>query len=297
MNGLPLRPLSVGEVLDQSFQVYRAHFGRLLLIGVLCYLPVMILLGTVTGQTVQPVSDPSAIFTPAYFVSLIITYMIMGAYWAALAVVCDGVVQGTDVTVGHALRKGLVLVPRLILLGILASLLMVPAMIPAVVLGVIAAVAAPAGHSLVLGIVYFVAIGVGVIIGLVWWLPMQFMSLPAVIGEDAGAAQALSRSNALAKTGRARITAVGFLAWFIMMLPFLGAGVFLGLGGLTGTAQAGVGGVQYYIHQIVIGGLSALTAPFLVSVMVITYYERRVRREGYDVEMASAALSAEASQA
>jgi hypothetical protein len=48
---------------------------------------------------------------------------------------------------------------------------------------------------------------------------------------------------------------------------------------------------QLYIQHVSTTLVNALTTPYVVGVLVLLYYDRRVRREGYYVELAAAALS------
>ncbi len=305
MNGLSLRPLSAGEVLDQAFHLYRAHFRRLVLVSVSCYAPAMIVSSLLLRGAPQPTSGQDLALGIWYLFGSLVALVFVGVCWSALAKVCDGVVQGSEVTVGGAVRTGARLVPRLILLGILSFILMIAAMIPAMLVMIVFDVIGTlvglgrGPETAVLGILSIIGFIAGGIVGLAWWLPMQLMSVPAIVGEGVGAARALIRANGLAKGARVRTTGIGLLAWFIMLLPILGMGFILGVSSpfAFGSVTSGASVAQIYVRQILIWVANILTVPFIMSVMVILYYERRVRVEGYDVEMASAALGVEVSEA
>jgi hypothetical protein len=103
---------------------------------------------------------------------------------------------------------------------------------------------------------------------------------------------AVKRAHTLGKGGRVRIVATAFVSWLLMMLPTIGLPFVLGMGfdiwttDTVGTIPA----TQLYVYQAVSFLVGGLTTPFMVAVMVFTYYDRRVRREGYDVELVSESI-------
>jgi hypothetical protein len=210
---------------------------------------------------------------------------------------CDGAVGGRDVGLGEALGAGLRLVPRTAVLGVASYILLFGSWIPAMLLaGIVGFVAGMAdGGGAVSGVVTVVAMAAAMVVATIWWGAMAMMSLPAMVAERLGPVASLNRANSLAKGARLRSVGLGFLAWLIVVLPTLGIYFLMGIGSglFDPQAQARMSAGQLYLQQVVGVGVGAVTTPYLIGVMVLLYYDRRVRREGYDVEVASAALTAE----
>lgn len=294
MNGFSLRPLSIGEVLDRAFQIYRGRFPRLILVAAVCSAPTAIVI-EVLREGVPPGTTQFSASATSGLVAIAFVWILGTAItWTALAKVCNGTVVGEDVRIGRAVVTGLRLLPRIVLLGILAWLLCMVAVIPAFIGAAIPGlVFSKAGGSLsVVGdIIMAVGFVAGMVLSIVWLTPIFLMSLPAVVGENVGAIGALNRANELGKGARMRTTALALVAGLIMLLPVMAFYALVGMGAAFTGHGIGPGTPQMYVLQVVGWGIGALTAPFYVAVMVMTYYERRVRREGYDVEMASEALT------
>jgi hypothetical protein len=292
MTGIPLRPMSGGELLDRAFQLYRSRFPTLLLIGIVFYAPTALLLmegGEAGGEV-------TAAWTGQMVGLLLLAVVVATACTAALARVVDGAVGGRDIATGAGLASGLKLVPRLILLLILAYLLGIGAMIPgglvlAFLGGASSVVPAGAGR-VVLGVVGGLFALAVFAAGVIWWSGIGMLSLPAMVAENLGPLNALKRAGTLAKGHRVRITGLGLLAWLIVVLPTMGLSFMLGFGSallhpeFAQTMSAG----RLYVQQIIGVATGALTMPYLITVLVLLYYDGRVRREGYDVEMAVASL-------
>lgn len=297
MSQLELRPLSSGELLDQAFRLYRGNFARLVLVGIVCYAPMALLYalaGTSAGLGAQ---SPSTMRTSV--VLAVISVVFAAASWGALTTVAVGVVEDAPVGLGKALLEGIILLPRLLLLGILCYLLLFGGMIPAMVVGGVTAGsgifnASGAAH-VVVAIVVGIVLATIVVAGIVWWMSLTVLSLPAMVGERLGALASLKRANELAKGARVKSTALGFLGWLIALLPTLGFYIVLGLGSVITHpgAVTSVSASRVFLQQIVGITVGAVTFPYFIALTVLMYYERRVRREGYDVEVAAAALSTE----
>lgn len=291
-----LRPMGIGEVLDRSFQVLRSHFGVLVgtaLAGMSPLLLLYLAMGVPYG-TAAPGPDAS----PAMVLALVALFALMGlataVVWAALTHQVDRAAAGEAVTVGAGLRKGIGSLLRLVGAGIMVYLALLGVMIPAVLIGFAGAGIAGAllGTGVAAGLVTAVAFGVPGAIAIVVWSALAFLIVPAVVLDGLGPIRALRRANQLAKGGRIRVFATAILAWLVVMLPAVGLPFMLGIGMAVWDPQAAgqMSTLQLYLYQALSFGVSALTTPFLAAAMVYTYYDRRVRREGYDVELASAAM-------
>src|SRR5713226_9497194 len=74
MTGLDLRPLSLGEILDRTFTLYRRHF--LLFVGVAAIPQVLVLGVTLTQVAIMSNSLPSVALNFAVLVFFLIVYLL-----------------------------------------------------------------------------------------------------------------------------------------------------------------------------------------------------------------------------
>lgn len=138
----------------------------------------------------------------------------------------------------------------------------------------------------ILAMLGFFALIVGAFIVLI----MAFAVAPAVVLENRGPAEAFSRSRTLASGAWGRVFGITMVAYIIAALPSLavaGAAFFLGSTSATGEVTA-TGHLANAVAQV----LSALTFPFSVAATVLLYYDRRVRTEALDVQLAAEGLPA-----
>lgn len=292
MSQLKMRPMGVGEILDRSFQILRARFGTLVgtaLVGLSPLLGFYLLAGVPYGAV------PGQDVTVGVGIVAVAVLMVVGmvVVWAGLTHQVDQAAQGRPVTIGQGLKAGLRSSLRLVGAVILAYLALIGVMLPVLLIGgFLGAVGGAAASGPVMMTLLVVAIAVPAVIALVVWWAMTFLILPAMVIERRGPIKALRRANELAKGGRVRVCATALLAWLVVVLPAMGVPFLFGAGALMWDPQAAgdMSAMQLYGYQAMTFAISALTTPFLTAAMVFTYYDRRVRREGYDVEMASASI-------
>lgn len=297
MTAPEIRALGIGEVLDRSFQVLRRHFGTLVttaLVGLAPLLLLYIVMGVPYGATVSG-ADPSTGMAMMMLLLSLLMIVGMAVVWSGLTHQVDRAVNGGVVDVGDGLRTGLRNFLRVLGMGILLYLALLGLLIPVGILaGVAAAFGAGASPGPLGSVLLFLAVAVPGTIALAVWAALAFLILPAMVIEDVGPIRALRRANALAKGGRVRICITAFLTWLVVVLPSVGVPFLMGAGAaLWDPMVAGsMSTIQLYLYQTVAFGVSAVTTPFMVAAMVFTYYDRRVRREGYDVELASSSIAA-----
>ncbi len=292
-------PLGVGEVLDRAFQTLRTHFGTLFLTSLIGTAPYMLLYAALANPVIGT-GSPEAVAAMAFtFVGIMLLVLLATAVvWGALAHQVRRAVAGGPVTVPDGLRNGFRMLIRVLGAGILVYLLLFALLIPVGLIGlVVVTVAAMAFGEGMAGVLLSV-LGIGVPAALlgVGWVALTFLVLPVLAVERTGPVRAIGRANELAKGGRLRVFVTAFVAWLVILLPAMGLPYLLGIGAVVwdpGAADT-VSSTTMLLYQgasFLVGGV---TTPFLVATMVFAYLDRRVRREGYDVETAFAALGAEA---
>jgi hypothetical protein len=267
-----LRPLRTGEMLDRAFRLYRNHFILLISIGALGIVPMSLL--QVLSQSLLGDSRIVNLLQSVFVISLVqgsLAYAISSAYF------------GQPLSIGAAYRVGFQRYGSLwgafFLQGVAIGL-------PIGVLvgcGVIAMAAGDAG-SIVLLLLMLLFVPYAVYLGTRWLL-----TTPSIILEEVGATAGLRRSWNLTASVFWRVFGVslltGLLTFFIAQLP--GLLVTYGLAFFFPEAWIGP-----YI-EIVMTGLSLVLAlPLSMGVIVLLYYDVRVRREGYDLELQARELAA-----
>ncbi len=261
-----LRPLSTGELLDRTFSLYRSHFGLFIGIFALPYMVVMAfqLVGLVFQSSVP--RFPNLLLTFAWSV---------GAGILALAV--SAVSQAATV----------VAVSNLLLdrpASVTESFLAVKNQILGVI-GVSLVVSLGAGFGLVALVVP------GVLLWIMWSL-----AVPVKVLENKSVFDSMSRSMELTKGDWGRIFVIGLL---ILVLKFgissllqwpvlLAAGFSLrgGIHQITPAWQVALL-VSAFVATSLVGGLATIA-------FSVVYYDERVRKEAFDLQLMMTTLDASA---
>jgi MFS family permease len=299
-----LRPLDLGDVLDGMFRQAVAHW-RAFLIGLgIIVVPLALLSGLVAtlafgtapgfaemlqdpevAQSFVLGDVPGSIWTLAgaaifsAIAGLLLTPLIYGI---AVHVAATGYRSGTADpmnSVSAAGRRYWGLLGTTILQGLVPFLIF---LIPLVLL--VAAGVGDAGALIAVGVLAFLASIVFVIIVAV----RLVLAIPALLIERLGPVEALQRSNALVKgkTGMVLLTLIVVyiitaIIGFVLTLPFSAGGG--AVGDVAGTVITTLG-------QMV---SSLVTNALLGVAIVLIYFDRRVRNEGYDLTELAAELGEE----
>ena len=249
-----LRPLTVGEILDTSFSLYRRHFGALATVALVCTgVPLALRLFLEAGGGFFAHLPLTLLYT----LSLVVLNLI--ATGATVFVVSESYL-GRPISAREALRRSTPYIGRILV----CSLLM------AFVVG--------------LGFLFLVVPGVILGVGLA-------LAIPAVVIEPrTSASAALSRSWELTRGARWRIFGLGLTLLVLLYVPVVAVtGLFAvalpAMGEGFGPASLGT------VVAIAIGGLVQMFIyPLFYCVLTVTYYDLRVRKEGFDLELLASAL-------
>ncbi|MEV8045075.1 MULTISPECIES: DUF7544 domain-containing protein [Streptomyces] len=307
---IPLRPLSIGEILDGAISTMRAYWrtvlGISLTVAVLTELCALLLQGVLLKDTTSTLSDPDV--TPAEALrslgSITAGALLVGVVsvvgtivaTALLTTVTSRAVLGKPISVGEAWRESrgqlLKLLGLLMLLALITSGVLVAGALPGLVVGLVAGFDAPAVVLLVLGILAAVVV--------VIWLTVRFsLASPALMLERQGVWKSLSRSAKLVQGSWWRVLGVQFLAGlianmvsWIAVIPF--TVIAFAVNGEKMTALMGTGAQPAGWSFLLITGIGSvigatLTMPVKAGVTVLLYIDQRIRREALDLELARAA--------
>ncbi|MGW5335548.1 DUF7544 domain-containing protein [Streptomyces bauhiniae] len=307
---IPLRPLSIGEILDGAISTMRAYWrtvlGISLTVAVLTELCALLLQGVLLKDTTSTLSDPDVTPTEALrsLGSITAGALLVGVVsvvgtivaTALLTTVTSRAVLGKPIHIGEAWRESrgqlLKLLGLLLLLGLITGGILVVGALPGLVVGFVAGFDAPAVILLVLGILAAVAVMI--------WLTVRFsLASPALMLERQGVWKSLSRSAKLVQGSWWRVLGVQFLAGlianmvsWIAVIPF--TVIAFAVNGEEMTALMGTGAQPAGWSFLLITGIGSvigatLTLPVKAGVTVLLYIDQRIRREALDLELARAA--------
>ena len=241
-----LQPLSVGEILDATFALYRRRFGLLFGIALFAQGPAKAyeLYLTFSGATV--------LTHPLRWLALMIVAWVgwLLAAGATLKAVSETYLE-RDIEVGDALRFALGKLWPLVVAGFAAGLLGGLAALLLIVPGVIVF----CGYSVVSQVV--------------------------VLEQLRRSTDALSRSWELTRGNRNRALGLFVVFYLIVGLPQMGAGV---LAAVVPSAQT--------VILSAAAVLQLLLTPLMVVGFTLYYYDLRIRKEAFDLELLGSQLSA-----
>lgn len=290
MTAPQFRPLGFGEILDGAFTMYRRNFVPFLATALI---PTMVMAGAFAIWGVQMFTTPrdpndlgaaAAMFGSMMMLSFVAA-LISLVLWGALTRESAQAYLGRPVSAGDGMRTAFGKLLPLLGAGIVV---MVMLMVAYFAVGLLAALVVGIGVgigntmvALVLGLV--VAVGAAILfMGLV---AMVFAVVPAIVVEDKGPLQAISRSFDLARGAVWRVAGLIVVSFIIVYLPVIAVmwltGSFSSIANPETLPTTG----QFLTQQLLSAGVGILTTPFLVSVIVLQYFDRRVRTEALDVQM------------
>jgi uncharacterized membrane protein len=249
-----LRPLTVGEILDTSFTLYRRHFAALATVALVCTgLPLVLRLFLEAGGGFM--SNLSLAFL--YGLSLVVLNLI--ATGATVFIVSESYL-GRPITAREALHRATPYIGRILV----CSMLM--------------------GFTIMLGFFLLVVPGVILATGLA-------LAIPSVVLEPRSASAALSRSWELTRGSRWRIFALAFTLLILLYVPVVA------ITGLLAVVLPQASGERFgpasvsTVAAIAIGGVVQMFIyPLFYCVLTVTYYDLRVRKEGFDLELLASTL-------
>ncbi len=305
---VPLRPLGLGEILDGAISYVRRDprtvLGISAVVAVAAGLIQALALIVFGGGYFDLISDPTAPidetqaigsvlgFLGAFGVSAVVQFVLQLVATGMLTVVMSQAVLGRRVTTKDAWAR---IKPRfwpLVGLTILVSLVTGLIAGGGILITVLLAVALSNVDGALAALVA-VALGLGTIVVTVWVSVRLVLSPPALVLERVGVIVAMRRSWTLVKGGWWRTFGISLLAAILAVIVANVLSVPLSF--LAGLLPA-------LTPDLVVLGLalsSALTTiittmvtlPFLAGVTSLLYIDRRIRREGLDLELQRAAAA------
>lgn len=244
-----MQPLSLGEVLDVSFGLYRARFVALLLIAVVCrLLPILL-------AVYFEVAEPTPLQLWLRLLTSLLSLVLVAIAVAASTFVVSDAYLGRDTTAGYALSRAMPLIWNLVGISILTSL------------------------------VVFLGALLLIVPGVIFLAGFLLSPVVAVIEGPPRSRDAMSRSWELSKGYKGKILLTMLVALLLLLVPTIALG---GFGGLLG---GGLGRPLALILIVIPLILQVFVYPFVYVVQTVLYYDLRVRKEGFDLEVLATAMT------
>jgi hypothetical protein len=311
-----LRPLTLGEILDRTAQLYRTHF--VLLAGIASVYAAVLLALSLAQIAVQEILRARHMIP-----SELIVVTVAGAVLMAPIVIVVGglavaannravawVHLGESASIRAAYRS---IVPRLgrylwlmilttfivwIPLGLLYAGYLVFILLYIVPRHILSPNSAPQDPQalIVFGFVTlsFGLVGLGCVVYAILMGLRYSLAVPACVIEDIKATQALRRSVELSRGSRGRIFLLGLLVVAIQIGLSLITQVFFFVAAFRDHGQLPV--ALRILQQLVAFCTNTFVGPIYATGFTLFYYDQRVRKEGFDLEwmMNAAGLHAHA---
>jgi hypothetical protein len=276
------RPRSASELVDAAIQLARANYQPLLVLSAIISLPSLII-NLINGQLLP---SPSATVDAEWRDRLLLTLPLTLAgtcvffvgYGALVLSASEAYMHGRVVEPSAALRRAASRAGSLIAGNLLAYMITIGGLfVAAVGMAVLAPMLTRAGAN-VGGLIGFVAaFSLLLILSLVWLviaLPRYVNVTAVVMLEHAGPLTAVRRSRELSRGSAARILGLLLILLVLFLVVyFTVAGL---IGGLVDNAAI-TGMLSTFVFIPVY--------PVLGTLFTALYYDLRIRREGYDIEL------------
>jgi uncharacterized membrane protein len=309
-----LRPLSLGEILDRTAQLYRSNF--VLFAGIAAvYAGVMLVLGllqiglaellrilhmTQQLQWLTWTAAGAVILLMFIFAGMAVAANNRAVAWVHLGE--SATIRGAYLSILPRLGRYLwlmtitafvVWLPLVLVYGGYLALILLYVR-PSGLLAHSGASANPQVAMVFFGatLAFCLLVLLAFVYGVVMFLRYS-LAVPACVVENLKARQALRRSVALSKGARGRIFVLGLLVFVIEIgLVLMTQIFFVVLAFKHGQLPVGLRVLQ----QIVGFFTNAFIGPIYATGLTLFYYDQRVRKEGYDIEwmMQAAGLTAPA---
>jgi uncharacterized membrane protein len=249
-----LRPLTVGEILDTSFSLYRRHFAALATVALICTgVPLVLRLFLEAAGGIFS----NLTLALLYGISLVVLNLV--ATGATVFIVSESYL-GRPISAREALDRATPYIGRILVCSLLMAL----------VVG--------------LGFLLLLIPGIMLAVGLA-------LAIPAVVLEPrSSASAALSRSWELTRGARWRIFGLGVTLLVLLYIPVFAITGLLAWLVSPGQAVIGSGSVLMIAVLAISGIVQMFIYPLFYCVLTVTYYDLRVRKEGFDLELLASTL-------
>lgn len=256
---MPLRPRSIGELIDAAFRLYRIEWKALIGIVALVVVPATFIELWLTQQAIAGFDPSTAAIEGTsdavnrfLFVTLgvfAVEFLLIQPFLvAAIARAAADVYLGNPISIGRTFRTALGLLPWILLVTILTSI------------------------ATLLGLLLLVLPGIFIAVRLT-------VAPAALVVEGLRGTAPLGRSWQLTRGSFWRLLGLLIVSGLITAV----VGAILGVPGEL--AVQALGPDAWPISGLVNAAATVLVTPFSMLVIVLYYFDQRIRKEGFDIEV------------
>ena len=270
MSDLRLRARSVTELVDAAFQLYRRDALEYILVTAVTYAPLLAAQLMVVGGTgFMTPNDLATRIGPLWVALLVLGIAGYAVMTAVVSKYSSDVYLGGAPDLGAVIRTGFRKILPLVGAWILLALLMA--------IGAFVVVAALSLGGPVLAVVG----GFGALAWMIYAFARFVVVLQVIILEDRGVIDAMARAGTLSRGQKGHILLTFLLVGIVALVVMFAVMSFATISGSTVAA-----GFAQMIYTII-------AYPLIGIVQMVLYYDLRIRAEGFDIEVMTAALGGE----
>jgi hypothetical protein len=298
-----LRPLTLGEILDRTAQLYRTHF--ILLAGIASVNATALLAFSLAQIAVQETLRAHHMTSQLVWVTIVgsviavpVMIMVGGVVVAANNRAVSWVHLGEPASIGAAYRSIFPKLGRYLwLMTVTALIVWVPiGLLYAGYLAFVLLYVRPRGiltqaagahdpQAYLVFVVVTLAFVLLALAGVVYAILMGLrysLAVPSCVIEDIKATKALRRSAELSKGSRGRIFLLGLLVVAVQTGLTMITQIFFLVAAFRSHGQLSVG--IRVLQQLVAFCTNTFVGPIYATGFTLFYYDQRVRKEGFDLE-------------
>lgn len=297
-----LRPMTVGDILDQAIRLYRKNFVTL--VGIVAIVSVPLLLINVVaalfllqnspfnqGVSGESFSSPDPLPFVAWILVTIIT-AIVGAVAgvfeiAALAVVVSERYLGNATTIrqayGRVLKRWLSLFMVIIIIGLIDFALFTFLLLPTFGFGLLGAgLGGPnlGGALAAFGILCACLGFIPALLALIYLNIHWLFAIQAIVLENQNSTGGMRRSWRLVRGSFWRVLGIAFIISIIVLFFTLGPTYLFAVVSLAFPSVV----LSTVVNTIVTTTLQILISPIQLAALTLLYYDLRIRKEGFDIQ-------------
>lgn len=296
----PLRPMSLGELMDRTFALYRRNF--ILFVGIAALGPAayfVFQLVTISARVLPGAASrhPAAALASVgigMFVGILVMLAGMAISQAATVKAVAAVHLGRSITIGGAYkalrgRFGRVLAVFALMILLVGLGVLIVIIVAGVIgsLAVVGGARAGTGGAIFGGFIALITVVLGAVLAITIYVRYS-LAIQACVVEDLPPAASLKRSAVLSKGARSRVLAIYFVFGVLsLVISMLFGGVVGAIGVLLQKPTLAL--IMIYLASFVAG---SLTGPLATIGISLLYYDERVRKEAFDLQLMMSTLDA-----
>jgi hypothetical protein len=286
--------MSTGMVLDRSFKLYLDNFALMIGLSAILNVPLLVISLIFNVGAFQPTQISSAMFVAILIGSflgllaiLIISPLIAGATSMAISEVYLGNPLSSGTILAMSWRKAWTLLINQFIVGLIAAgLLIAVTFVLGLGIGALTLVGLPP-------VVAVALLVLGLLVAFVGFVPilLPYVLIPPIVmieGSNNGR-RIRRRCWELVKGYRGKVFLVLLVLIVIQVLIQIGVGVVASFGFGLGQGSVAISILEHVI--------SLLVTPMSAIAVTLLYYDFRIRKEGFDLEILSQSIGGPATQA